>query len=135
MKIIVVLFALCICVGALTLEELKSELLTAEPICMTETGANQQIIDDINNGIVYVEDENVQLYVECMMKRFNIVDEYGNFMEKYTRDVVGAVLNDDEVNQLVSECSPIYDANVHLKISNILQCFFKYKTINDILNS
>ena len=32
-----------------------------------------EIIDEVYNGNVNVEDENVQSYVECMMKKFNVV--------------------------------------------------------------
>ncbi|XP_043790390.1 uncharacterized protein LOC122713731 [Apis laboriosa] len=135
MKIIVIISAICVCVGALTHEELKSEIHILQSICKTEIGIDQQIIDDINDGKINIDDENVLLFVECTMKKFNIVDENGNFKEKDTRDVVGAVLNEDEVNQLITECSPISDTNVHVKISKILQCFAKYKTINDVLNS
>ncbi|XP_043790393.1 uncharacterized protein LOC122713733 [Apis laboriosa] len=135
MKTIVIISAICVCVAAMTDEELKNGLRTLQPICMAESGASQQIIDDIYSGNINLDDENVQSYVECMMKKFNIVDENGNFKEKDTRDIVGAVLNEDEVNQLITECSPISDTNVRVKISKILQCFAKYKTINNILNS
>ncbi|XP_006609100.1 uncharacterized protein LOC102673841 [Apis dorsata] len=135
MKTIVIISAICVCVAAMTDEELKTGLRTLQPICMAESGASQQIIDDVNDGKINIDDENVLLFVECTMKKFNIVDENGNFKEKDTRDVVGAVLNEDEVNQLITECSPISDTNVRVKISKILQCFAKYKTINAVLNS
>ncbi|KAG6795272.1 odorant binding protein 16 precursor [Apis mellifera caucasica] len=135
MKTFVIIFAIFICVGAMTHEELKTGIQTLQPICVGETGTSQKIIDEVYNGNVNVEDENVQSYVECMMKKFNVVDENGNFNEKNTRDIVQAVLDDNETDQLIVECSPISDANVHIKISKIFQCFMKYKTITDILNS
>lgn len=102
---------------------------------MKEIGTAQQIIDDINEGKINMDDENVLLFIECTMKKFNVVDENANFNEKISSDIVRAVLNDNEADQLLAECSPISDPNALIKISKILECFFKYKTINQILNS
>ncbi|XP_031773734.1 uncharacterized protein LOC100870833 isoform X2 [Apis florea] len=134
MKIIIIICAICACVGAMTLEELQNALRITQSFCKTESGVDQQIVDDVNSGKINLSDENVLSYVECAMKKFSAVDDNGNFNEKVARNVASAVLNDDEVEQLIAECSPISDANVHVKISKILQCFFKYKTVNDVLN-
>uniref|UniRef100_V9IHT0 Odorant-binding protein 16 n=1 Tax=Apis cerana TaxID=7461 RepID=V9IHT0_APICE len=96
MKTIVIISAICVCVSAMTHEELKSGIHTLQSICMPETGATEQIINEIYDGNINVDDENVQSYVECMMKKFNIVDDNGNFNEEVTRDVVSAILDENE---------------------------------------
>ncbi|PBC30238.1 Pheromone-binding protein-related protein [Apis cerana cerana] len=135
MKTIVIISAICVCVSAMTHEELKSGIHTLQSICMPETGATEQIANDVDDGKINIDDKNVLLYVECAMKKFNTVDDNGNFNEEVTRDIVRAVLDENETEQLITQCSPISDTDVHVKISKILQCFFKFRTVNDVLNS
>ncbi|XP_016916885.1 uncharacterized protein LOC108000787 [Apis cerana] len=135
MKTIIIISAICVCVSAMTLEELKSGLRIVRSLCLTQTSVDQQIANDVDDGKINIDDKNVLLYVECAMKKFNTVDDNGNFNEEVTRDIVRAVLDENETEQLITQCSPISDTDVHVKISKILQCFFKFRTVNDVLNS
>ncbi|XP_006609101.1 uncharacterized protein LOC102674014 [Apis dorsata] len=135
MRTILVISAICVCVGALTIKEFQVVLRHGQSMCSAETGVNQQIVDDVNDGNINMEDENVQLYIECTMKKFNIVDKDGNFNENGTKETIKIFLDENEINQLVTECSPISDTNVRVKISKIYQCFTKYKTLTEVLNA
>ncbi|XP_043790389.1 uncharacterized protein LOC122713730 [Apis laboriosa] len=135
MRTILVISAICVCVGALTIKEFQVVLRHGQSTCSAETGVNQQIVDDVNDGNINMEDENVQLYIECAMKKFNIVDKDGNFNENGTKEIIKIFLDENEINQLVTECSPISDTNVRVKISKIYQCFMKYKTLTEVLNA
>ncbi|KAG6795273.1 odorant binding protein 15 precursor [Apis mellifera caucasica] len=135
MKTILIISAICICVGALSIKDFQNAIRIGQSICMAKTGINKQIINDVNDGKINIEDENVQLYIECAMKKFNFVDKDGNFNEHVSREIAKIFLNENEINQLITECSAISDTNVHLKITKIFQCITKFKTINDILNS
>ncbi|XP_006609102.1 uncharacterized protein LOC102674156 [Apis dorsata] len=132
MKTIVLIFAFCVCVGALTIEELKTKLHTEQSACKTETGIDQQKANDVNQGNVDVEDKKVQLYSECILKKFNILDTNGVFKPQGIVTVMEILIDENAVKQLVSECSAISEDNIHLKASKLIQCFSKYKTMKSV---
>ncbi|XP_006609098.1 uncharacterized protein LOC102673582 [Apis dorsata] len=134
MKTIVVIFAFCICVSAMTLEELKTSLLDVQQTCKAESGIDEQKADEVNGINFDVEDEKSQLYCECIIKKFNAIDEDGNFNENVVREVTTIYLDENDINQLIAECSSVSDANIHLKFSKLMKCFEKYKTMKEILN-
>ncbi|XP_031773733.1 uncharacterized protein LOC100862950 [Apis florea] len=134
MKTIVIIFAFCICVGAMTIEELKAQLRDVQQTCKAESGIDEQKANDVHEGSFDVEDEIAQLYSQCIINKFNTVDESGNFNENVVREIMKVYLDENNVNQLVSECSSVSDANIHLKFSKLMICFEKYKTIKEILN-
>ncbi|XP_061941408.1 uncharacterized protein LOC133667373 [Apis cerana] len=134
MKTIVIISAICVCVSAMTLEELQIGLRAVLPVCRLETGIDQQKEDNFRNGIVDVEDEKVQLFSECLIRKFNGYDDDGNLNEVVVREIATIYLNENEVNKLVAECTVITDANIHLKSSKLMKCFGKYTTLKEILN-
>ncbi|XP_043801671.1 uncharacterized protein LOC122719694, partial [Apis laboriosa] len=96
---------------------------------------NSEKADEVNGINFDIEDEKSQLYCECIIKKFNAVDEDGNFNENVVREVTTIYLDENDINQLVAECSSVYtDANIHLKFSKLMKCFEKYKTMKEILN-
>ncbi|PBC30239.1 General odorant-binding6d [Apis cerana cerana] len=129
MKTIVLIFGFCICVGALTIEELKTKLHTEQSVCATETGIDQQKANDVIQGNVDVEDKKVQLYSECILKKFNVLDKNGVFKPQGIALVMELLIDENAVKQLLSECSTISEDNVYLKASKLVQCFSKYKTM------
>ncbi|XP_012345075.2 LOW QUALITY PROTEIN: uncharacterized protein LOC100871543 [Apis florea] len=135
MKTIVIIFAICVCVGALTLEELKIGLRATLPICKIETGIDEQKENNIRDGIVDVEDEQVQLYSECLIKKFNAYDDDGKLNEVVVREIARLYFDEDDVNKIITDCSSISDTNMHLKSSKLIACFGKYTTLNKILNN
>uniref|UniRef100_UPI00376FB45C odorant binding protein 19 precursor n=1 Tax=Apis mellifera TaxID=7460 RepID=UPI00376FB45C len=134
MKTIVVIFAFCICVNAMTIEELKIQLRDVQEICKTESGIDQQTVDDISEVKFDIEDEKPQRYNECILKKFNIVDESGNFKENIVQELTSIYLDENEVNKLIAECSVISDANIYIKFNKLVKCFAKYKTMKELLN-
>ncbi|PBC30236.1 hypothetical protein APICC_09870 [Apis cerana cerana] len=74
MKTIVVIFAFCICVNAMTIEELKTKLYDEQEACKAESGIDEQKADNVNSEVDFdVEDEKVQLYSKCLIRKFNSV--------------------------------------------------------------
>nr|NP_001035312.1 odorant binding protein 20 precursor [Apis mellifera]ABD92652.1 OBP20 [Apis mellifera] len=134
MKTIVVIFAFCICVNAMTIEELKIQLHDVQEICKTESGIDQQTVDDINEVNFDVEDEKPQRYNECILKQFNIVDESGNFKENIVQELTSIYLDENVIKKLVAECSVISDANIYIRFNKLVKCFGKYKTMKEVLN-
>ncbi|XP_016916883.1 uncharacterized protein LOC108000784 [Apis cerana] len=132
MKTIVLIFGFCICVGALTIEELKTKLHTEQSVCATETGIDQQKANDVIQGNVDVEDKKVQLYSECILKKFNVLDKNGVFKPQGIALVMELLIDENAVKQLLSECSTISEDNVYLKASKLVQCFSKYKTMKAV---
>ncbi|PBC30235.1 odorant binding protein [Apis cerana cerana] len=125
---------ICIKTNIFTLEELQIGLRAVLPVCRLETGIDQQKEDNFRNGIVDVEDEKVQLFSECLIRKFNGYDDDGNLNEVVVREIATIYLNENEVNKLVAECTVITDANIHLKSSKLMKCFGKYTTLKEILN-
>ncbi|KAG6795269.1 odorant binding protein 21 precursor [Apis mellifera caucasica] len=134
MKTIVIISAICVCVGALTLEELQIGLRAVIPVCRIDSGIDEKKEDDFRNGIIDVENEKVQLFSECLIKKFNAYDDGGNFNEVVVREIAEIYLDENEVNKLITECSAISDADIHLKSSKLIKCFAKYKTLKEIMN-
>ncbi|NP_001035299.1 odorant binding protein 19 isoform X1 [Apis mellifera] len=134
MKTIVVIFAFCICVNAMTIEELKIQLRDVQEICKAESGIDQQTVDDINEVNFDVEDEKPQRYNECILKQFNIVDESGNFKENIVQELTSIYLDENVIKKLVAECSVISDANIYIRFNKLVKCFGKYKTMKEVLN-
>ncbi|XP_031773740.1 uncharacterized protein LOC100867975 [Apis florea] len=133
MKIILFIFGFCVCVGALTIEELKTRLHAEQSACSTETGIDQQKANDIVQGNVDVEDKKVQLYSECILKSLTLLlDKNGVFKPQGIVQVMELLIDENAVKQLVSECSAISETNVHLKASKLVQCFSKYKTMKAV---
>ncbi|XP_012344854.2 uncharacterized protein LOC100866978 isoform X2 [Apis florea] len=135
MKTIVIIFAICVCVGALTPEELKIALRATLPICRIETGIDEQKENDFRNGIIDVEDEQVQLYSECLIKKFNAYDDDGKLNEVVVREIARLYFDEDDVNKIVTDCSSISDANIYLKSSKLMKCFEKFITLNKIIST
>ncbi|XP_043790657.1 uncharacterized protein LOC122713896 [Apis laboriosa] len=134
MKTIVIISAICVCVGALTLEELQIGIRATLPVCKIESNIDQQKENDFRDGIVDVEDDKVQLYSKCLMKKFNAYDDDGNLNEVVVREIAGLYLDENEINKLIAECSAISDANINIKSSKLIQCFSKYKTLKEMIN-
>nr|ALR87121.1 odorant binding protein 15 [Apis cerana cerana] len=135
MKTILIISAIWICVGALTIKDFQTALRLGQSMCSAQTGVNQQIVDDVNDANVNMEDENVLLYIECAMKKFNIVDEDGNLNESVNREISKMFSDENEVEQMITDCSSISDTDVRIKIIKIFQCIMKYKTITEMLNA
>lgn len=77
------------------------------------------------------------MYSKCLIRKFNSVDENGNFNENVIRELTSLYLDENEVNQLVTECSSYFntsDDDINLKFSKLMKCFEKYKTMKGILN-
>uniref|UniRef100_V9IM79 Odorant binding protein 21 n=2 Tax=Apis cerana TaxID=7461 RepID=V9IM79_APICE len=135
MKTIVIISAICVCVGALTLEELQIGLRAAVPVCRLETSIDQSQEDNFRDGNIDVENEKVQLFSECLIKKFSAYDDDGNLNEVVVREIARLYIDENEVNKLVAECSVITDADIRLKSSKLLKCFAKYKTLNEMMNA
>lgn len=126
------IFGFCVCVGALTIEELKTRLHTEQSVCKTETGIDQQKANDVIEGNIDVEDKKVQLYCECILKNFNILDKNNVFKPQGIKAVMELLIDENSVKQLVSDCSTISEENPHLKASKLVQCVSKYKTMKSV---
>ncbi|PBC30240.1 General odorant-binding6d [Apis cerana cerana] len=98
-----------------TIEELKTKLHTEQSVCATETGIDQQKANDVIQGNVDVEDKKVQLYSECILKKFNVLDKNGVFKPQGIALVMELLIDENAVKQLLSECSTISEDNVYLK--------------------
>ncbi|KAG9428692.1 odorant binding protein 18 precursor [Apis mellifera carnica] len=134
MKTFVIISAICVCVGALTLEEFQIGLRAVVPICRIETSIDQQKEDDFRDGNIDVEDEKVQLFSECLIKKFNGYDDGGNFNEVVIREIAEIFLDENGVNKLITECSAISDADLAVKSAKLLKCIAKYKTLKEMLS-
>ncbi|XP_003695913.3 uncharacterized protein LOC100872137 [Apis florea] len=134
MNTIVVLLALCICVGAMTLKELQIKLHYVQRICKTEFDIDEQKADDVNEATFDVQDVKSQIYSKCIIEEFNGVDENKRLNENVVRDVVSIYLDENDVNQLIAECSLISDTNIYLRFSKLMMCLEKYKTMKEIIN-
>ncbi|XP_006609097.1 uncharacterized protein LOC102673442 [Apis dorsata] len=135
MKTIVIISAICVCVGALTLKQLQIGLRAALSVCRVDSGIDEQKENDFRDGIVDVEDEKVQLYSKCLLKKFNANDDDENLNDVVVRELAGLYLDENEINKLIAECLAISDANVNIKSSKLIQCFSKYKILKEMINA
>ncbi|XP_006609099.2 uncharacterized protein LOC102673708 [Apis dorsata] len=135
MKTIVIISAICVCVGALTLEELQIGIRATLPVCRIDSGIDEQKENDFRAGIIDLENEKVQLFSKCLLNKFNAYDDDGNLNEVVVRELAGLYLDENEINKLIAECSVISDANINIKSSKLLQCFAKYKTLEEMINA
>ncbi|PBC30237.1 odorant binding protein [Apis cerana cerana] len=126
---------ICIKTNIFTLEELQIGLRAAVPVCRLETSIDQSQEDNFRDGNIDVENEKVQLFSECLIKKFSAYDDDGNLNEVVVREIARLYIDENEVNKLIAECSVITDADIRLKSSKLLKCFAKYKTLNEMMNA
>nr|7XYQ_B Chain B, DBL1_03 [synthetic construct] len=111
-----------------SIESMKASMIVQQILCQLETGIDQQKANDVIEGNIDVEDKKVQLYCECILKQFHILDKNNVFKPQGIKAVMELLIDENSVKQLVSDCSTISEENPHLKASKLMQCISKYKT-------
>ncbi|XP_076182761.1 odorant binding protein 11 [Ptiloglossa arizonensis] len=103
-------------------EEFRKITAKARKICLAETGASLEAIEDSEYG-TFPDDRAFKCYFKCVLERFGMIDKKGTLKYNMMRKVVPEVYK-TVINSMIDSCLEIEGADNCEIAVNFMKCMY-----------
>nr|CAJ2313450.1 B2 protein [Metisa plana] len=122
MKVLVV-FAVCLVAASALTDEQKEKLKKHRGECLTETKAEQSLVDKLKNGDFKTENEPLKKYALCMLTKSELMTKDGKFKKDVALAKVPNAADKPAVEKLIDACLANKGNTPHQTAWNYVKCY------------